>query len=407
MNICMLLEAEYPPDIRVRKEARALLDAGYDVTLLCHLGDIEPTFETVEGVDVHREPFQNAHSGVFGLLDGTAYMMTQVHRAWADAIDRVCDAKGIDVLHVHDLPLVKTALDVARPRGIRVVADLHENWPEAVRQYRRSDSWRRYLREPTYLLSTVSLPIWRWKRLERTCVRRVDHVVTVVDEAKTHYVRDCGVAPEKVSVVSNVVSLDQFEVDDVVPKSVDGDFVLSYVGTLGGRHRGLEPVIEAVPDIRAELPGFRLLIVGSGSEYEHRLRTLSTELGVEDAITFTGWVDFEEVPSYIAASDACLVPHASTPHTETTIPHKLFQYMALGKPTIVTDVQPLQRIVEETGCAVVVPAGDSDAMVDAVLSLAADAERAESIGERGRQAVAETYNWESEATKLTALYESL
>lgn len=407
MNICMLLEDEYPPDIRVRKEARALLEEGHSVTLLCHLGADEPAFETVEGVDVRRKPLQHAHSGVSGFLAGTAYMITHVHHPWAEAINRVCEASDIDVIHVHDLPLVKTALEVARPRGIRVIADLHENWPEAVRQYRRSDGWRRYVQEPTYLLSTLALPIWRWKRLERTCVRRVDHVITVVEEAKTHYVRDCGVVPEKVSVVSNVVSLDQFDVEDVAPKPIDGDFVLSYVGTLGGKHRGLEAVIEAMPEICAKIPEARLLIVGSGSDYEHRLRALCQELGVRDHVDFTGWVDFEEVPSYITASDVCLVPHASTAHTETTVPHKLFQYMALGKPTIVTDVAPLKRIVEETGCGLVVPAGDSAAMADAALSLAADSERAVSLGERGRQAVAETYNWQSESTKLTALYEAM
>lgn len=402
-----MLEDTYPTDIRVRKEARALLEAGHDVMLLCYAEEGAPVTDTVHGIDVQRFPLRNAHSGLRGFVRGAAYMTTHVHREWASTLTRYVERRGIDVVHVHDLPLVKTALEVADGRDLRVVADLHENWPEAVRQYRRSDTWRRYIREPTYLLSTAALPIWRLKRLERDSVRRADHVVTVVEEAKSHYVEDCGIDPEKVTVVSNVVSLDEFRTDGVEPAAVDGEFVVTYVGTLGGKHRGLETVVRAIPKILSEIPGARLLIVGPGSKYKRTLKNLARDLDVANRVTFTGWVDFEKVPEYIAASDVCLVPHAATPHTETTVPHKLFQYMALKKPIVVTDVTPLKRIVEETRCGIVVPAGDAPAMADALMSVYVDPETAREMGQCGWRAVCERYNWESEAEKLTALYESL
>jgi len=407
MNICMVLEDTYPSDIRVRKEARALIDDGHDVTLLCYAEEDAPATETVHGIAVRRAPLQAAHSGPRGMLRGAAYMATNIHSGWRETLAQFAEEEGIDVVHVHDLPLVKTAIEFARGREIRVVGDLHENWPGAVRQYRTTDRWRDYVQKPTYLFSTLSRPIWRLKRLERECVRGVDHVITVVEEGKTHYVENCDVPPETVTPLSNVVSLDQFPTDGVEPVDIDGEFIISYVGTLGGRHRGLETVIEALPSVLAEIPAARLLIVGPGSDYKRILRDLADDLGVSDRITFTGWVDFEAVPRYIAGSDVCLVPHASTPHTETTIPHKLFQYMALGKPVVVTDVAPLERVVGETASGIVVPAGDSTAMADAFRSLYADPDAAAKMGERGRRAVTEQYNWAAESRKLTAFYESL
>jgi len=405
MDILMLLEDTYPTDIRVRKEAHTLLEAGHDVTLLCYAEEDAPATETVHGIDVRRVPLRGAHAGVRGLVRGAAYMATHVHRGWAATLERYME-RDVDAVHVHDLPLVRTALSVADGRDVRIVADLHENWPEAVRQYRRTDGWRRYLREPTYLASTAALPVWRLKRLERDCVRRADHVVTVAEEAKTHYVEDCGAEPQEVTVVSNAVSLDQFRTDDVRQADVAGEFVVSYVGTLGGKHRGLETVVRAMAAVLREAPGAHLLVVGPGRAYRQTLEDCARELGIADRVTFTGWVDFEAVPRYIAASDICLVPHAATPHTETTVPHKLFQYMALGKPVVVTDVAPLKRVVEETECGIVVPAGDVTGMAEALLSVYDNPDTAAEMGDHGRRAVHDRYNWVTEGEKLAALYDS-
>jgi glycosyltransferase involved in cell wall biosynthesis len=440
MHVCMLLGDTYPPDIRVTKEATALVDAGHRVTIICHRGDGEPHRETHRGIDVRRYRLQDAHDGLVGTLRGARYLATYVHGAWRETVADVVEATGVDALHVHDLPLVRTALAVGESGDVPVVADLHENWPEAVRQYRATDDWRRYLETPTYLAAQLAMPVSRWKRIERDCVRRADRVITVVREAELHYVGDCGADPSDVTVVSNVVDLERFDadarpvpIDDLVGKAStgvadsavddeesaaeegsavdDGDpdagFVLTYVGTLGGPHRGLETVVRAMPALTDRVPGARLVIVGSGAAYERELRDLVDRLDLGDCVTFTGWVDFEDVPSYLAASDVCLVPHRSTGHTTTTVPHKLFQYMAMSKPVLVTDVRPLARIVEETEAGLVVPAGEPAAMADAAARLAREPSLAADLGRNGRRAVERRYNWDREATRLLELYDGL
>jgi len=400
----MLLDDTYPQDIRVSKEADALRSAGHEVVLLCYRGENEPRREAVDGITVIRRPLQHAHESVGNLPEGIRYLLMQVHQPWLSAIEKVVSAEGIDAIHPHDLPLVKTALAAGRRHGLPVVADLHENWPEAIRQYRTVGRLWQLLKRPQLLAGRLATPVSRLKRLERHCVSRADHVITVAEEARSHYVNDCGADPEDVTVVSNTVRLADFD-PDTDPVGYTGDFVLGYVGSLGGEHRGLKSVIDAMPEIAAAIPDARLLIVGSGPAYESELRKRARENGIADRTTFTGWVDFEDVPAHIAASDVCLVPHRSTPHTETTVPHKLFQYMALGKPVIVADVGPLARIVTETNAGLVIPPGDPDAVSVAAKRLYANPGEAAAFGVNGQRAVETTYNWENEVDRLLGVYD--
>jgi glycosyltransferase involved in cell wall biosynthesis len=404
MNICMLLTKPYPFDLRVKKEAETLLADGHDVTVLCRKGAADTDREIVDGVTVYRyAPTTTSRN----LPDKVRYLCTQVHPYWATALREVIEAENIDALHVHDLRFADTGLSIGEQYGVPIVADLHENYPEAVRQWRRMVDWPTLVRHPAKLADRLGFPVIRYKRIERRCVRRADRLICVAEEAREHYVRDCGADPETTHVVSNRVDLSLLDRMDTQPIDHDG-FLISYIGSYG-THRGLKTAIRALSHVVSEIPEARLLIVGSAGEedYEQEIKEFCTEHNVRDNVTFTGWVDFEYVPSYIAASDICFVTHAETAHTNTTIPHKLFQYMALRRPVIVSDVKPLQRVVHDTDSGLVIPAGDHEAMANAVRKLYRHPETRAEFGENGRRAVEDRYNWENEAGTLRDVYRGL
>lgn len=393
----MVLEGTYPPDVRVAKEARALATE-HDVALLC-LGDSRGR-ERVEDLDVVRFPWDDFFVAERA-VNRANYLLRSYAPLWHREIRSFADAEAVDVLHVHDLPLVDTAARVADERRVPLVADLHENWPEAIRQYRtEKDALPR-------ALDTAKRPIRRIKRAERRAMGS-DAVLTPVEEGREHNLRDCGAPPGRVHVVGNTVDLEHYDTDPD-PIAFDGSdgFVVSYVGSFGP-HRGLETLVDALPRLREQVPDATLLVVGSGSDrYERALRERVRRKGVADAVTFTGWVDFEDVPRYVAASDVPTVTHRDTPHTRTTVPHKLFQYMALGKPVLVTDVGPLGRIVENEDCGEVVPPDDPVVAADALARLATDTDRAAELGANARRAVEREYNWAADAQVLRRVYRSL
>lgn len=402
MNICMVLERYFPPDIRVEKEARALISAGHKIFLLSLGKEGMPSVEDVNGINIIRIfPPESFLNRVWRFLWFNVFFDNPL---WKRSLKDIIKLYKIDIVHVHDLPMVKTAISVAKKFNIPLIADLHENYPEGVR------AWRKVKMSLISKCFKLLSPIWKWKRLERSVLQHVDKIITVVDEAKNHYVNDCGVSPEKVTVVMNAEDLEEFgnlEIDESLVTKYENDFVISYIGGFGP-HRGIDTAIKSMPKVLEEIPDARLLLVGKGSgEFDKEMNELCKDLNVENNVVFTDWVDFRLVPSYIALSDVCLVPHHASGHTNTTIPHKLFQYMAMRKPVIVTDCKPLKRIVEECDCGIVVPSGDYKEMAEAVIKLYKDSELATKLGANGRNAVEGKYNWKNEAKKLCWLYERL
>lgn len=403
MNVCMVLEGYFPPDIRVEKESRALMSAGHRIFLVSLRKEGMPSAEDVNGINIIRVPPPETFlDRVSNLIWFNVFFDRPI---WRRALESIIKQYEIEIVHVHDLPMVKTATSVAKKFNIPIIADLHENFPEAIRAWRKVKTpWK------SKILNLAS-PVWRWKRLEKSVLQHVDRIITVVDESKEHYVHDCGIPPEKISVVMNAEDLEEFgdlEIDESLVTKYRSDFVISYIGGFGP-HRGIDTAIKSMPEIIEEIPEARLFLVGGkgSKEYEEELEKMCKDLKVENKVEFTGWVDFRLVPSYIALTDVCLVPHHASGHTNTTIPHKLFQYMAMRKPVIVTNCKPLKRIVEECDCGIVVPSGDYNEMAQAIIGLYNNKEYVRKLGENGRRAVEEKYNWKNEANTLCELYDRL
>ncbi len=394
IRVGMLLDRTFPPDPRVANEARSLAAAGYDVHLLClRHGRGQAERETWQGIHVHRasiaRSFYRKASAVSLEIPAYRWFLGGKLRSFV-ARER------LDVLHTHDLPMVAIGLAEARRAGIPLIADLHENWPAALRNYG-------YVRRfPGRILISPA----RWERHERAILPRVDRIIVVIEEAKERLLR-LGLPAERISVVRNTVKADEFRgfgVDPSIAARFRGRFVLSYLGGFE-RHRGLETLIDATAILARSHPEALLLLIGGGST-EGPLRARALALGIEDRVVFEGWQPFERFPSYIEASDVCVIPHLRNDHTDTTIPHKLFHYMLLDRPVLTTDCRPLKRIVTEAECGLVVPSGDPEAMAGAAASLADPTLRAR-MGGAGRRAVIERYNWERDAAVLSDLYRAI
>lgn len=397
MNICMVLAGvAFPPDIRVEKEARSLVAAGNRVVILCDGRPGMAAEDEWESCRIVRVP---RPSGVAFRIRNLSHMLTFRSGTWYRAMSRVIQRERIDVLHVHDLPMLGTAIAVGKRFGIPVVADLHENYPAAISYYNEGRGLRR-----------VAAPLFateRWERYERRCAQAADRVLVVVDEAKDRLVRT-GIPAEKITVLENTEDLDHFgsiPIDDAIVKRFGGDFVITYIGGFGGRHRGLPTVIQAMPRVREGIPAARLLLVGDGPIRPH-LEEMVRDLGLDECVEFVRWQPFERVPSFIALSTICIVPHRENAHTNATVPHKLFQYMAFGKPVVVSTCKPLQRIVEQTGAGLVFRADDPDDLTAVLIRLRSESLRAE-LGRRGQEAVRTRYNWKRTAEDLVSVYGSL
>lgn len=403
MNICMVLMDRYfPPDIRVEKEARALLSAGHKIILLSLGREGASLVEDVHGIQVIRILLpKNILSRLSRFIPFSLFF---VDSFWKTIFEDIVKHYKIDMFHVHDLPIVKTAQIVAKKYGISIIADLHENYPEALKATKSYSSL--YTKIFEFLLSPS-----RFSRMAKSILPQIDHIIAVIDEGKEFYSREYDIPKNKISVIMNTEDLQYYDAISIQNNLLvkwQNNFVVSYIGGFGP-HRGIDTAIKATPAIIESIPHAKLILVGGkgSSSFEQSMQDLCKQLGVEEDVEFTGWVDFQQVPTYVTVSSVCLIPHLASGHTNSTIPHKLFQYMAMKKPIVTTDCIPLKRIVEETRCGVVVPSGDARAMAEAVIRIYHNPNLAYQYGENGRIAVDTKYNWKNESEKLIRLYERL
>lgn len=406
MRIGMVLANKFPPDIRVSKEARVLIEAGHEVHLLAQAQPAggEALDEFVEGIAVHRVPYRRRLFPVLcSFRNACRHTFRPVDGRWAAEIEQYVRRFAPDVLHVHDLPLVGTAVAVGERQGIPVVADLHENMPAANRMGRAS------LPPLKRLVHAIVCNDRAWRRYEQQILPHCARVIVVVPEAMERLVTG-SVDPTRIVVVSNTEDETTFPpvpTDPEIAERYRDSWVISYVGSIGP-HRGVDTAIRAMPLIAASIPGARLVLVGARQDNRLKaLQRLVIESGASEQVDIVGWQPFARVGSFVGVSAACLVPHNDSEHTQTTVPHKLFQYMIAGKPVVVSDVRPLRRIVEETQSGLVFKAGNPASLADVLVQLYHQPDMAADMALNGQRAAAGSYAWRHDAQRLLQLYRDL
>lgn len=168
----------------------------------------------------------------------------------------------------------------------------------------------------------------------------------------------------------------------------EDDFVVGFVGTMRPAH-GVKELITSITRLDDTIP-VKLLIVGDGSEKE-TCEELVEELGLEDNVSFTGFVSHDRVPEYISACDVMY----GALKMESATPIKCFEYLATERPVIVSDVSEL-GFVEREALGVVVDEVQPDQIADAIVELhEMDSPERREMGERGREYVVENHTWDA------------
>jgi len=155
---------------------------------------------------------------------------------------------------------------------------------------------------------------------------------------------------------------------------------------------------------KSENPHLIFWILGEGS-YKNHLMELVQQLSLTDRVIFQGYQPFARVMEMLSESDFALIPHLKTEHTDSTIPHKLFQYMYAQIPVIASDCLPIKRILEETGAGITYPSHDPGQLAAIFNHL--DSVDKVFMGSQGRSWVEKVYNWQHDARVLKDMYNTL
>lgn len=385
-RICVIRQAAFTLDPRVRREVFALTGAGHEVDVICLRG-VGESFRARSGpLRIYRVPLpeQRPHSVLGYLAHYGAFFVAALLLSGALHLRR-----RYRLVQVHSLPdvLVFAAI-VPRLLGAKVALDLHETMVEffVVKFGFGVDS--------------------RWTRIvaaaEQASIRFADFAYTCTNEMRDAMVTR-GADGDRIGVVLNASDEDLFDLTLYPPRgSGDGQFVVLCHGSVEERY-GIDTGIRAVALLRDEIPELRLQIVGDGS-YLAQAEELARELGVADRVTFSGgWIPFGEMLDAIAGCDAGLVAMKPDAFRDLTHCNKMYDLITMRRPTLMSRTRSVAAYFGEE-CFEHFTGDDPADLARAITNLHADRDR-------GRRRVAdataalEPYRWPRQREHYVALIE--
>ena len=238
-------------------------------------------------------------------------------------------------------------------------------------------------------------------RIELLNVNGADLVV-VVSRAMRDELLARGVDGTRVLVNPNAVDAERYSpaVDGSVVRrryTLEGRTVLGFISTFQVWHgaivlaRAFAALLTEHPEYRVSV---RLLMIGSGAEADEARRIIAAA-GFADAVQFTGLVEQQEGPAHLAACDILVSPHVPNADGSPFFgsPTKLFEYMAMGKGIVASNLDQIGEVLRHGETAWLVPAGDVDALSAGLDRLVRDAELRRALGAAARLDALAHHTW--------------
>lgn len=183
------------------------------------------------------------------------------------------------------------------------------------------------------------------KVFEQMTLKQSDIVLTI-NQSLRDYVISLGADSDKTKVITAGVDIEKFnpKAKLVAMRSKYGfkknDIVLFFMGWLYN-FSGLKEVARQLAIEKDKR--MKLLVVGEGDAFEV-LKQIRDGNNLQDRLILTGWMPYTIIPSLINASDICILPaYTDEPTMQNIVPIKTYEYFAMGKPVISTNLEGMKK----------------------------------------------------------------
>lgn len=238
-------------------------------------------------------------------------------------------------------------------------------------------------------------------------LRLADRIIVVTEGIKREIVQRYKVSFSKIEVIPNGVNISLFQPLSSLEckKNIGLEENYLYVCFIGNLvwWQGLNYLIESAPLVLKKVPNVKFLIVGDGPLKEDLLE-LVKENGLIKSFIFVNKRPHREIPKYINASDICVC--YKIPMKSGFSPLKLYEYMAVGKPVVVSDTGGFEMI-KKNNTGLLVEPKNSEKLAKALIKLLKNKELREKMGENGRRLVIKKYSWDIVTKKIINVFETL
>ena len=382
----LMLTWEYPPRIVggiarvVHDLSKRLIKDGHEVTVVTYRDNADvPEYENDKGVNVYRVDNYMIHPNNF--ID---WIMQLNFNMLSKATEIINKEGGFDVIHAHDWLVTYAAKSLKNAYDIPIVATIHAT--EAGRNSGIHDETQRYINDTEWLLT-----------YEAT------EVIVNSNYMKNEIQRLFGLPFDKINVIPNGINLSNFtgierDYDFRRQYAMDNEKIILYVGRLV-YEKGVQHLIAAMPKILSNYNDAKLIIAGRGGMMDE-LRAEASNLGLNDKIYFTGYLNSKQVQKMYKCADVAVFPSTYEPFGIVAL-----EAMLAGVPTVVSDVGGLDEIVTHGVDGMKSYAGNANSIADSVTVLLYDHQLATNVSKKAKQKVKDQFNWEKIAQDTHFTYE--
>ncbi|MEP6892162.1 MAG: glycosyltransferase [Gaiellaceae bacterium] len=372
----LLVSQYFPPEIgatqsRMQAFAEYLAQRGHDVTVIAEFpnhphGVFPDQYRRRLVEDDHSNPYRVLRVWVRANPEKTQITRLSFYTSFMAMAAAVAPRAGRPDVVIATTPPLFTGLAgwaIARAMRAPFVLDVRDLWPAAATSLHQI---------------SPGAPTRAAEALERHLYRAASAVVAVTKPFCEHIDAIRSRSPATALIPNG--TLEQFFVDDGRDRLgvADDRYLVTFAGTLG--------IAQALPstlDAAARVDGnTEFSFVGDGP-VKPLLVKQARALGLEN-VRFHEQIPLESITPVLAGSDALLVTLSAHPTFRQFVPSKLIDFMAVGRPVILSAAGESAALVESAGAGVVVPPEDPDALVGAVAWLKAHPEEAAEMGRRGR-----------------------
>jgi glycosyltransferase involved in cell wall biosynthesis len=260
-------------------------------------------------------------------------------------------------------------------------------------EYNGSEVWIADHWDPTFFRGLV-------KSCEEVTLRCAARIVVVSEALRAEQLQR-GIHADRIRVNPNGVDPDYFcpgagrELGRRELAIEPDEVVIGFAGSFSLWH-GIEILQQAIIRLLSEGPSGRLRFVLMGEGLLHgEMRSALAEYEATGAVVFTGILPSDKVVEYLDAADILVSPHIPAPDGSRFFgsPTKLFEYMAMGKAIVASRLEQLAEVLAHDETAWLVTPGDVDELVEAILRLAIDPAKRQSLGSAARRVAIERYSW--------------
>ena len=392
MKVGFVVDNDFINDGRVFKEV-SILSAKYEVKTLCLNLDKNTVSDSKNIHSIYLSKWTK--NKLFAL----ASWLPLYKWIWAKAIREFINKEDIQLLHVHDLYMAPPAIDAIKysQRPVKLVLDLHENFPATVLTY----NWTK-----GFFKNLITRPR-DWAKKEKDILRSVDRIITLSNDYKDSLLKRYPQLDEKkIFVFPNVIDFSRFEKFKVdKTKQRDTRVTFFYFGVVAER-RGIFDTLEVFERVLLNEQNVLLRIIGPVDNADKdRFHRFIAKDSLKNNIEYTEWIHIQDLLTELNRVDVCLAPFYVNKQHNSGVANKIFQYMYAEKPLIVSNCTPQAKLINDANCGLVYKS--QEAYLASIISLTKQKDLRNKLGANAKKYLHDNYDGESHAEQLFKVYEPI